>query len=161
MGDVKAPWRAAREERTRFDDYGADGEIISTTTDLNRFISALLAGRLLPDAVLRMMLAPTIVGGQPIDYGLGIEILKTSCGVTAYGHPGLVHGSHTYAAGVLGGRRSFAYNHNDDYVDDYSTTFPEMLRTVFCPKPYSAPDGSPRVPGMPHGHGRQGFGVAG
>ncbi len=142
-GYIKSPSPPYQiEERTRFDDYGADGEIVSTTTDLNRFISALLAGRLLPAAVLRTMLAPTVAGGQTFLYGLGIEIWEVPCGVTAYGHVGDVYGSRTYAVAVLGGHRSYAFNHNDDYVED-DTTNAEMLRTVFCPQRDSATHGSP------------------
>lgn len=120
------------ENRTRFDAYGADGEIISTTGELNLFMSALLAGRLLPQSLLRTMLAPTVVGGVSVPYGLGVSIVTLPCGVTVYGHNGEVFGSQTTVRGTLGGRRTVAVNHNDDYVGS-APFYEAAYETVFCP----------------------------
>ncbi|MET7695934.1 serine hydrolase domain-containing protein [Streptomyces sp. NPDC005483] len=64
---------------------GASGEIISTTSDLNRFMAALLGGRLLPDHLLDAMKTPGVEGGS---YGLGLKWQDTSCGIRAYGNDG-------------------------------------------------------------------------
>ena len=58
---------------------GADGEIVSTTADLNRFHRALVQGRLLRPAEL------TEPNGAGI--GMGLEILEMPCG-RAVGHGG-------------------------------------------------------------------------
>lgn len=60
----------------------AAGDLISSTRDLNRFFTALLGGRLLPDGLLREM-KQTALGSQ---YGLGI-IRRDPCG-EAWGKDG-------------------------------------------------------------------------
>ena len=64
--------------------WGA-GAVISTASDLARFYTLLLAGRLLPAPLLREMLQ-TVPAGS-IRYGLGIFSLKLPCG-TVRGHDG-------------------------------------------------------------------------
>lgn len=75
---------------------GASGELITTTSDLNRFTSALLAGRILPQPELSVM--KTVVA--PSTRGLGLEVMPLSCG-TAYGHSGDALGASawTFATG--------------------------------------------------------------
>ncbi|GAB7191964.1 serine hydrolase domain-containing protein [Kineococcus sp. NUM-3379] len=68
---------------------GAAGEIVSTTADLDRFLDALLDGELLPAAQLADMKRTTAVSPQ---YGLGLVVTPTSCGVTTYGHTGGIPG---------------------------------------------------------------------
>ncbi|MBG0569327.1 beta-lactamase family protein [Actinoplanes sp. NEAU-A11] len=65
--------------------FGAAGEIISTTTDLNRFFAALLGGRLLPQHLLTEMKTPGVKGGS---YGLGLAWRDTACGIRVYGNDG-------------------------------------------------------------------------
>ena len=65
--------------------FGASGELISTTRDLNRFFAALLGGRLLPPRLLHEMKQPGVEGGT---YGLGLSWHKTACGVEVYGNDG-------------------------------------------------------------------------
>jgi D-alanyl-D-alanine carboxypeptidase len=76
--------------------FGAAGEMISTTADLDRFFAALLGGRLLPRHLLEDMKTPGIAGGR---YGLGLFIRDTTCGVHVYGHDGdaLTYQSWSYA----------------------------------------------------------------
>jgi D-alanyl-D-alanine carboxypeptidase len=64
---------------------GAGGELISTTSDLNRFFAALLGGRLLPGHPFDEMRTPGVEGAL---YGLGLFWRDTSCGVRVYGHDG-------------------------------------------------------------------------
>ncbi len=61
--------------------FGAAGEIVSTTADLNGFYAGLLGGRLLRASELDEMKA-----------GLGLERVVTSCGRVMYGHGGGVPG---------------------------------------------------------------------
>jgi D-alanyl-D-alanine carboxypeptidase len=68
---------------------GAGGDLISTTGDLTRFWQALLGGRLLrPAQLAEMRTTEARPGGQSfVEYGLGIERIKVSCG-SAWGHGG-------------------------------------------------------------------------
>ncbi|MEU8051467.1 serine hydrolase domain-containing protein [Micromonospora haikouensis] len=61
---------------------GAAGELISTTTELNRFYRALVGGRLVPSGQLRQMLDPAGTG-----FGLGLEVAQFA-GTTVVGHGG-------------------------------------------------------------------------
>jgi D-alanyl-D-alanine carboxypeptidase len=73
------------------------GEIISTTRDLDRFITALLDGELLPAGLLAEMrdALPTGGGGG---YGLGLQTLDagTACGGVYEGHTGGMHGYQSF-----------------------------------------------------------------
>ncbi|WP_432576718.1 serine hydrolase domain-containing protein [Kineococcus esterisolvens] len=68
---------------------GAAGEVVSTTADLDRFLDALLDGRLLSAAQLAEMKRTTPVSPQ---YGLGLVAAPLECGVTAWGHDGGIAG---------------------------------------------------------------------
>ena len=76
--------------------FGASGELISTTRDLNRFFAALLGGRLLPARLLHEMKQPGVEGGT---YGLGLSWHRTACGVEVYGNDGdaLAYQAYSYA----------------------------------------------------------------
>ncbi|WP_338876276.1 serine hydrolase domain-containing protein [Spirosoma sp. SC4-14] len=71
-------------------DGEADGGIISTATDLARFMAGLFRGHLLSEASLSQMMTsvrlPTCPNGD-CEYGLGLETWATELG-TAYGHNG-------------------------------------------------------------------------
>ncbi|WP_327675105.1 serine hydrolase domain-containing protein [Kitasatospora sp. NBC_00458] len=88
---------------------GAAGGIISTTEDLTRFLSALMRGRLLPQAELDEMLTTEGPGG------LGISGGRLSCGVEVWGHDGGIHGSSTLALTTRDGRHAAAFNTNADW----------------------------------------------
>lgn len=76
---------------------GSAGEIISTTRDLDRFISALFGGRLLPADLLAEMRE-----ALPLDpvsgYGLGLESTDAGpeCGGVYQGHTGGMHGYQSF-----------------------------------------------------------------
>ncbi|MBT2480710.1 serine hydrolase, partial [Streptomyces sp. ISL-94] len=76
----------------------AAGQMISTNSDLNRFFTALLAGRLLPAAQLAQMRA-TVPAGHPFAsgarYGLGLVSTPLSCGGVYWGHGGSIPGYET------------------------------------------------------------------
>ncbi|WP_350279330.1 serine hydrolase domain-containing protein [Kribbella sp. HUAS MG21] len=65
--------------------FGAGGDMISTTRDLNRFFAALLGGRLLPAELLAEMKTPGTANGR---YGLGLSWHDTTCKVRVYGNDG-------------------------------------------------------------------------
>jgi D-alanyl-D-alanine carboxypeptidase len=77
----------------------AAGAIVSTASDLSRFLGAVLQGRLLPPRLLELMRpAP---GSR---YGLGLAAFHTPCG-TAIGHTGAVLGTVSAAWSSGDGRR--------------------------------------------------------
>jgi D-alanyl-D-alanine carboxypeptidase len=76
----------------------AAGGMVSTAKDWNRFLSALMSGRLLPPALLgQMREAVPQGGGSENGYGLGVMEVRTPCG-TVWGHSGGFPGyrSHNY-----------------------------------------------------------------
>ncbi|MFJ4878541.1 serine hydrolase domain-containing protein [Streptomyces sp. NPDC088745] len=94
----------------------ADGDIISTSGDLNRFYRALMRGRLLPPEQLKAMKTTGPSTGLPgMSYGLGIMKMRTSCGTTLWGHGGGMVGSLSWALTTEDGRHQLAYNRNGDW----------------------------------------------
>lgn len=98
---------------------GAAGEIISTADDANRFLRALVGGRLLPAAQLAEMqrTVPTnsgFRGNWPgARYGLGLMRIPTSCGVS-WSHGGDIMGYMTRNGVSADGRRSVVVSINTD-----------------------------------------------
>lgn len=85
----------------------AAGQMISTNSDLNRFFTALLAGRLLPAAQLAQM-RTTVPAGSPFGsgtrYGLGLVSTPLSCGGVHWGHGGSTTGYETRGGATDDGR---------------------------------------------------------
>ncbi|GAB2997104.1 serine hydrolase domain-containing protein [Saccharothrix stipae] len=76
----------------------AAGGLVSTAKDWNRFLTALMSGRLIPRHLLAQMREAVPQGGGSANgYGLGVMEVKTSCG-TVWGHSGGFPGyrSHNY-----------------------------------------------------------------
>ncbi|MFI8519511.1 serine hydrolase domain-containing protein [Streptomyces sp. NPDC085481] len=73
----------------------AAGQLISTNSDLNRFFTALLAGRLLPAAQLAQMRTTVPAGPSGLRYGLGLTSRPLSCGGVYWGHGGDIAGYET------------------------------------------------------------------
>ncbi|MEV0675284.1 serine hydrolase domain-containing protein [Actinosynnema sp. NPDC050436] len=68
---------------------GPAGAMVGTGEDLNRFFTALLAGRLLPPALLAEMKRTVPMDLIPgAHYGLGLVRIPTSCGKDLWGHGG-------------------------------------------------------------------------
>ncbi|MFJ2193640.1 serine hydrolase domain-containing protein [Kitasatospora sp. NPDC087861] len=84
----------------------ATGAIVSTNTDLNRFYTALLGGRLLAPAQLAQMrtTVPADELGPGIRYGLGLESMPLSCGGVYWGHGGTTPGYRTRGGVTEAGR---------------------------------------------------------
>ncbi|MFI5776197.1 serine hydrolase domain-containing protein [Nocardia sp. NPDC051570] len=79
------------------------GALVSTGTDLNRFYSALVAGKVVAPHLLRSMLdgVPTDEGGF---YGLGVGYADLPCGARYVGHSGGIHGFTTLSGATAQGR---------------------------------------------------------
>jgi D-alanyl-D-alanine carboxypeptidase len=112
------------------------GEMISNSTDLGRFYSALLSGKLLPREQLAEM-TTTVPVNEATGYGLGLMKSELSCGVTVWGHGGGIHGSISEAITTKDGRRSLAFNLNGDWSGDTGA----VIEAEFCgTKPATAGD---------------------
>ncbi|QNP71985.1 beta-lactamase family protein [Streptomyces roseirectus] len=112
------------------------GEIISTVGDVNTFMSALLAGDLLPAAQQRALLDAVAVDGDkghggPEDvYGLGIRHFKLRDGCWAWGHGGMIPGSATRTVATADGRHVLTMNRNGDWGDQRLED--ALVETEFC-----------------------------
>lgn len=69
---------------------GAAGQIIARPSDVSRFLTALMDGKLLKPQQLKEMRTTVAAKGFPTGwrYGLGIVEMPLSCGGTAWGHGG-------------------------------------------------------------------------
>ncbi|MEU0626170.1 serine hydrolase domain-containing protein [Streptomyces sp. NPDC005989] len=86
---------------------GAAGGMISSGTDLNRFLGALLRGDLLHPAELREMMKTRDTGNEDgRAYGLGLESRPLPGGGLYWGHAGDFLGFETMAGATVDGRRA-------------------------------------------------------
>ncbi|GIH98184.1 serine hydrolase domain-containing protein [Planobispora takensis] len=92
------------------------GDMISTTRDLHTFISALVGGRLLPDALLAEMLTPHPTGIPNMGYGLGVFVVTTDDGGTVISHNGGISGHAALMYSTPDGGTTLTATLN--YVDD-------------------------------------------
>jgi len=113
---------------------GAAGGMVSTTSDLHRFLGALLRGELLAPAQQREMFTtvPTEGSGWVPDtaYGLGVYSQRLPCGVTLWGGGGYIQGSITYAMGDREGDQVLVSNLNGDW-NDFTRTFLDLYAVPF------------------------------
>nr|WP_308434433.1 serine hydrolase domain-containing protein [Streptomyces anandii] len=107
-GYFKDPATGALRDFTRMDPSWAwaAGALISTNSDLDRFYSALLAGRLIPAAQLAQMqtTVPAPLLGRGVRYGLGLVSRPLSCGGVYWGHGGDIPGYRTRGGATADGR---------------------------------------------------------
>ena len=91
----------------------AAGEMISTASDLNRYVAALLGGELTSPAALAAM-RETIetAPDQLFRYGLGLQQFDLPCGATVFGHSGELLGYLTYALATEDGSRQLTLSYN-------------------------------------------------
>ncbi|WP_405876064.1 serine hydrolase domain-containing protein [Streptomyces sp. NBC_00005] len=109
------------------------GAVISSTRDLNTFLSALLGGRLTAPSQLKQMERMTPVNSTQA-YGLGLRRRDLSCGVSVYGHTGTVQGFYTYAFASKDGRRSLTSLATTSNNDGVYNTMLGTLESAFCGK---------------------------
>ncbi|WP_436790487.1 serine hydrolase domain-containing protein [Yinghuangia sp. YIM S10712] len=108
---------------------GASGEMISTLRDVNHFFGELLAGRLLPPAQQQKMFAGHVLSDKET-YGLGIRSWRLSCGVTVWGHGGMLPGSLSRTVGTADGSHVLSLNRNADWGDEALEE--RVVETEFC-----------------------------
>lgn len=89
--------------------YGAQGDMISTASDLNAFMTALLGGRLLPQAELTDMLTVPSVATGPIVYGMGLLRYTLPDGTVLWGHTGETPGYVSAVFSTRDGSRTIAF----------------------------------------------------
>ncbi|MFD3517503.1 serine hydrolase domain-containing protein [Streptomyces sp. NPDC058657] len=122
----------------------ADGDIISTTGDLNRFVRALVRGKLLPPEQLKAMKTTLPTPQAPSEgYGLGLMTMTTSCGTVLWGHGGHTIGSLTLVLTTEDGRRQLTLNTNGDWQ---AQPLMDVMNAEFCPSKPSrrtVPRGAP------------------
>ncbi|MFF1400158.1 serine hydrolase domain-containing protein [Streptomyces sp. NPDC058287] len=86
---------------------GASGEMISSATDLNRFLDALVRGKLLRPAELKAMMNTRSTGSDDgRAYGLGLESRTLPCGGLYWGHGGDIFGYETVGGATADGRQA-------------------------------------------------------
>ncbi|MFB8282234.1 serine hydrolase domain-containing protein [Nocardia colli] len=84
---------------------GAAGGMISSATDLNQFLDALLNGRLLGQPELQAMMTTRPTGNSFDDaYGLGLQSTPLPCGGRYWGHDGGIPGFQTMGVITTDGR---------------------------------------------------------
>ncbi|MFJ8542389.1 serine hydrolase domain-containing protein [Streptomyces sp. NPDC093586] len=108
---------------------GAGGEMISTTSDLNRFMAALLDGRLLPGRLLDKMKTPGVENGT---YGLGLRWQDTSCGVRVYGNDGDALAYQSWSFSTEDRRRQVTIALTPDFRGDPDDAVDALLDKAFC-----------------------------
>nr|WP_307840883.1 serine hydrolase domain-containing protein [Streptomyces sp. GESEQ-4] len=110
---LQFPGRDDLTDTTLQVDGGADGGIVSTTTDMNTFLRALMDGTLLPPKQLAQMRttvpAPDFAGGAKARYGLGIAWRPVDgCDTGVWYHGGTSFGTVSEAAVTPDGEVSAA-----------------------------------------------------
>ncbi|MFI6097111.1 serine hydrolase domain-containing protein [Lentzea sp. NPDC051213] len=117
---------------TRFNTsvFWAEGNIVSTTKDLDTFVAALASGRLLRPAQQQELTRTTAVSPG---YGLGVSIQVLPCGTTVWGHDGGVPGSGSLVLTTPDLRKRVALNANTSLGEgDPSPGLQKILGAVFC-----------------------------
>lgn len=110
----------------------AAGQMISTNSDVNRFLTELLAGRLLPPAQLAQMRTTVPIEDTGAGYGLGIMSRPLSCGGVYWGHGGDIDGYET-RGGVTDDGRAATVTVTSIPVDGAGTRRVEkVVDTALC-----------------------------
>lgn len=107
------------------------GALISTSADLNRYLRALSTGRLLPAAQLAQMESMRALDPTS-GYGFGMRQYKLSCGVSVYGHDGIIEGFQTYSYTTKDGSRQVTVSANASNNSAVFAAERLALNPVFC-----------------------------
>ncbi|MFF7415532.1 serine hydrolase domain-containing protein [Streptomyces lydicus] len=112
------------------------GEMISNAEDATHFLRSLLGGELLPVKQLAEMKAavpaPALKGG----YGLGLMRTDLKCGISVWGHGGLIPGFNSWAAVNEDGSRTLVASVNKliEPQDASTQSFYKLMEASFCKK---------------------------
>ncbi|MGW4241018.1 serine hydrolase domain-containing protein [Nocardia sp. NPDC004722] len=125
-----------RTDFTDLDPSWADtaGAMVSTPADLNRFFTALLAGKLLPADRLNEMkqTVPWDRGAPGSGYGLGLVHHAISCGKDVWGHGGSIPGFGTHT-GVAADGTAVVVTVNQLPIDDAThDAVDKVFDAAFC-----------------------------
>ncbi|MER7753258.1 serine hydrolase domain-containing protein [Kitasatospora sp. NPDC097643] len=124
------------------------GAVVSDAEDLDRFLTALLAGGaggLVSDDSLKQMTAVLPTPTAKISYGLGLRRIALSCG-DVYGHGGIVQGFQTQSFATPDGRRSVVVFANASNNGSVTQGLMGALEPAFCgKKPAAATGAAPRT----------------
>ncbi|MFH7596859.1 serine hydrolase domain-containing protein [Streptomyces racemochromogenes] len=108
-----------------------NGDIISSTADLNRFYGALMRGKLLPPRQLAEMKTTVDNPDWPgASYGLGIERLTLGCGTVLWYHDGGAVGWISLAAFTEDARHQLTFNYNANWGAE---TILPLVNAEYCP----------------------------
>jgi len=99
-----------------------EGEMISTTGDLDRFVTALFSGALLPPSTLeKMFTLPSsdvrMVDGGPASYSMGLQTITLN-GVTVWGKTGERYGYNAAVFATRDQQRRLEYSFTPTHRDD-------------------------------------------
>ncbi|MWA01524.1 serine hydrolase [Actinomadura sp. LD22] len=113
---------------------GPGGGMISSTSDLGRFMGALLDGRLLHPAQLREMMRTRPTGNTDgRAYGLGLESRPLPCGGLYWGHTGDMLGFETVTGATTDGRQATVMvNLDPGGPDAQDTDMEKAVQTALC-----------------------------
>jgi D-alanyl-D-alanine carboxypeptidase len=108
----------------------AAGEMISTTRDLDTFVTALSSGRLLKPAQQQEISRTTAVSPE---YGLGLQVRALPCGTEVWGHGGGIPGYSSEMMTTPDSKKRFEFNATSGPTQgDPGEAFNKLLTEVFC-----------------------------
>ncbi|MFD9703231.1 serine hydrolase domain-containing protein [Lentzea sp. NPDC059081] len=108
----------------------AAGEMISTTEDLDTFVTALASGKLLKPAQQAELTRTTAVSPG---YGLGLQVETLPCGTKVWGHGGGIPGYSSQLLTTPDTKKRLELNATSAPVEgDPGDAFDKLLTAVFC-----------------------------
>jgi D-alanyl-D-alanine carboxypeptidase len=111
----------------------ASGAMISSGADMDRFLAALLGGRLLPPAELRAMKTTRPTGDSAGDgYGLGLESTPLPCGGRYWGHDGGIVGFETVSGTAYGRQVTVMVNLGPSGTAGQEADMRAAITTALC-----------------------------
>ncbi|GGP46554.1 serine hydrolase domain-containing protein [Streptomyces melanogenes] len=130
------------------------GGVVSSARDLDRFMTALLAGGsggLVSDESLRQMTSVLPTGTAKISYGLGVREIALSCG-KVLGHGGIVQGYNTQTFSTPDGKRTVVLFANASNNGAITSGLTNTLEPAFCGKAPAAPTPRSSITGNGNGN---------
>jgi len=112
----------------------ADGSLVSTAADLDRFFRALFTGHVIPHRLVALMHAarPAEHGPRPFRYGLGLLQVSLGCG-PAWGHDGDIFGYHSVVLASRDAHKLIVLLVNRDFSPPALTAaFRATVRALYC-----------------------------
>lgn len=109
------------------------GALITSANDLNRFMSALVRGEVVPARELAQMRQTLPVNSSgTVRYGLGLREYRLSCGQRVYGHGGILQGYQTFAVTSADGQRQLTAVANASNNMTVNTALFGVIEPAFC-----------------------------